>query len=346
MWFFVLGGLIAFTGKPVSSSCPVEIRPSEAVVKFGDPLIANCSSSSNQTASMGWEVSAGGTGLLYGYTSIALNITSVTDWKIKPQCFINLNDGYQCFHELPVTVYRMPDSVSLAQPHETVMLEGQEYNVQCSIINVAPVRNLSVQWYKGNKVFHVDNAFDETPLPVNKISVTNHVAHRDDDGAQIWCEAKLLQDLPPVRSESQKMIVLYAPVFHEPENKTVEIGGRSKMTLNCTAAGNPAPVYSWRFPHAIQGTKDENENQPVLTPSFELPGTYTCTARNAQGSRTKYFTVTQAKRNYTTIAALIGVFASLGALLFIVGLLTVTPQGTFSFSNTGYLPGQATSGPV
>lgn len=85
------------------------------------------------------------------------------------------------------------------------------------------------------------------------------------------------------------------PTFTKPENETVELSSRSKIILDCTATGNPMPVYSWHFPHAIQQTtKNKNENQPILTPSIELPGTYNCMASNTQGTNTKYFTVVEA----------------------------------------------------
>lgn len=108
------------------------------------------------------------------------------------------------------------------------------------------------------------------------------------------------------------------------------------------------PAYSWHVPHPIQQSKeDQNENQPILTLSIQLPGTYNCTVANIRGTKTKYFTVIKATRDQTTFAALVGVFAALGVLLLIGGAFFVTPEGTFSFSRGGYLRGHpASSGPV
>lgn len=84
-----------------------------------------------------------------------------------------------------------------------------------------------------------------------------------------------------------------SPTFTKPENETFELSARNKIMLNCTATGNPMPVYSWGFAHPIQQTK-KNDSQLILTPSIRLPGTYNCTASNSQGSSTKYFTVIEA----------------------------------------------------
>lgn len=85
------------------------------------------------------------------------------------------------------------------------------------------------------------------------------------------------------------------PVFTTPGNETLELPAGSKVVLNCTAAGNPMPVYSWQFPHPTPAmNKDQNENEPILTPSFQLLGTYTCTASNHLGYKTKHITVIEA----------------------------------------------------
>ncbi|XP_044038551.1 hemicentin-2-like [Siniperca chuatsi] len=349
MWFFIFSGLIACTGKPVSSSCPVEMSPPRVVVRFGDSFSVNCSSLSNQTVGMGWESSHGGTGLRNGATFLILNVNSLQDWAIDPQCYTSLDSG-QCLKTLPVTVYKTPDSVSMSHLSQMgPMVEGKKYHMQCDIVNVAPVSNLSVNWHKGNKLFYTETFDEPSRFPINKSSVLNMIAHRDDNGIHIWCEAKLnfwptVPNLPTIQSKSREMTVLYPPTFTEPANETLELPARGKMILNCTATGNPMPVYSWHFPHPIQQTKkNQNENQPILTQSVPLPGTYNCTVTNTQGTKTKYFIVIEAKSNRTTFAALVGGFGCLAVLLCIGGHFFVTPEGTFSFSKGGYLRGRPTS---
>lgn len=85
------------------------------------------------------------------------------------------------------------------------------------------------------------------------------------------------------------------PTFIKPADETVEVTPQNQLILNCTATGNPMPVYSWQYLQPSQQTNNnQNENQPILAPSFYLPGTYRCTASNIQGTRTKYFNVIEA----------------------------------------------------
>ncbi|XP_068605860.1 vascular cell adhesion protein 1-like [Brachionichthys hirsutus] len=342
MLFFMFGCLIANAGKAVSSTCPVEISPPKAVVHIGERFSANCSTSSDQVAGMGWEASNGGTALTAGVSVLELNIKSVTDWGLEPICFINLQNAEQCYQTLAVTVYKTPDSVSMSPPSPAGPLtEGENYRVQCDVVGVAPISNVSVRWHKGNEVFHTETFDGLSFRPLNETSVCNLTARRDDNGARIWCEAKLDlgalgPNLPSVKSQPHELNVLYPPAFASPANETLKIPAGCNFTLNCTATGNPMPVYSWHFPDSIHLMKaNGNPNESTLSPSCELPGTYKCTASNAQGARTKYFTVVDPPRNHATFAALIGGFMALGVLLTIGGLLFVTKEGAFSLSKGG-----------
>ncbi|XP_049416449.1 intercellular adhesion molecule 1-like isoform X2 [Epinephelus fuscoguttatus] len=331
-WLLVLSVLISCTGTIVSLSCTVEMSPSSAVVKFGDPLSANCSSSSNQTASMGWESIYKTAGLQKGVSSVLFKVDSVVNWDVGPMCFINLHDGTQCIDSLPVTVYKMPDSVSMTRPGQLgSMIEGETYRMRCDIVNVAPVANVSVHWYKGDQIIYTEKREGSTPFPDNISSAFDLTAQRGDNGTQFWCEAKLdlspsVPNMPTVLSEPQEVTVLYSPAFTQPENETLEISDGTKIILDCTATGNPTPVYSWHFPHSVQRTNTkQDESQAILTPSFELPGTYSCTASNTQGTMTKYFTVVEGPSSHagTTAGILMAVFL---ALIFILACVVYRKQ--------------------
>lgn len=94
-----------FAGKHVASTCDVEISPPSVVVRFGDPLRANCAALTDQIQGMGWESSQGGKPLTTGVTSLALSIVAVTDWELRAFCFLNSLSGGQCMKPLAITVY-------------------------------------------------------------------------------------------------------------------------------------------------------------------------------------------------------------------------------------------------
>lgn len=347
MWFFIVCGLIAYTGTPVSASCQLELNPPKVLVRFGDSFSANCTSLSKEGDGMGWESTHGGVERQPGATHVTLKIGKVDVWSLEPLCFVDYLDGVQCTEPLPVTVYKKPESVSLAQP--PVMIEGEQYRMQCVVVDVAPAKSLVVNWYKGDKIIHKDTFDVDNPSLVTKSSDLNLVAHRDDNGAQIRCEAKLdlWQEPNPsvTQSQSHRMTVLYPPAFAMPANETLELQGRKNISLNCTATGNPPPVYKWQIPHGLE--EAQNGNQAIIVPSFPVPGTYSCATHNEHGSSVKYFIVVEGPRNLTTFAAILGGFLVVAVLLLILGIYAVTPDGTFSFNKGNYIRGQPTSsGPV
>uniref|UniRef100_A0A672IYQ6 Ig-like domain-containing protein n=1 Tax=Salarias fasciatus TaxID=181472 RepID=A0A672IYQ6_SALFA len=190
----------------------LKVTPPRVVVRYGSPLLATCSSTSD-IEGVGWESSYGGTGLIKDVSSLALNISSVETWELEPQCYASLrSDGSQCLEKLPVTVYKLPKSVSLSQPSGGggPMVEGQQYKINCYIANVAPRKNLSVNWYKGNTIFQIDRFREASLSPDDISSEISITAHRNDSGADLWCEAKLTfksveQNPPPMCSQSKKL---------------------------------------------------------------------------------------------------------------------------------------------
>ncbi|CAK6971171.1 uncharacterized protein LOC128379280 [Scomber scombrus] len=340
MLFFIFSCIIAFAGT-VSPPCPLQIIPPKVVVGYGDSIAANCSCnySLDQLENMGWESPNGAVSPTEGVTFLLLK-ANATEWTMEPKCYTNLLDGDQCLKRLTVTIYKMADNVSVSpQSQMGPMVEGKTYRMQCDIANVAPARHLSVYWHKRNKIVYTESFNKElNQYPVNLSSVFNLTAQRDDNAAQIWCEAKLNfgssgPNLRSMKSRSHGVIVLYPPTFTQPEKETVTLKAGGKIDLNCTARGNPMPSCSW---HPSDLILENNEKQPILTVTRE--GTYNCTVSNTQGTNTKYFIVTSAPRDHTVLAGLLGGFGALAVVLLIVGYFTLKPDGTFSFCN-----GQPTS---
>ncbi|KAI1884294.1 hypothetical protein AGOR_G00224950 [Albula goreensis] len=246
------------------AECPLVIQPDTVVVRFGDPASANCIVSEDHMG-IGWEASEGSVDMEQDVQFIPWSLEHLTDWEIQPKCYGNFMISPHCEKELKVIVYKTPDSVSIsAVNHTDPMLEGEQYQLQCEVENIAPVQNLTVKCA--------------------------------DDGAQYSCVAELElgpegpEPHPADTSEPLTITVHYSPSFVGPlEEQREVIEGEEGSLLNCHANGNPPPEYSWTSPLG-----QEEKSSPELKISTSLsPGThtYTCSASNDLGSKTKKFTV-------------------------------------------------------
>ncbi|KAL0992593.1 hypothetical protein UPYG_G00095500 [Umbra pygmaea] len=288
--------VLMFTGWHTHASSIIELNPPRAVVRYGDSVSVKCSKAAIGHQGMGWEAKTGGVGLKENVNSIIWTVENLTDWTVEPKCYFIRNDGKQYLKVLPVILYKTPDIVSISPlNHSDLIVEGNQYQLQCNIQKVAPLQNLVVKWYKGHESIEATtyrNSSNKTPVNVSPTFTIN--PSREDDGAQFRCEAELHlgpggpQTPPTVTSELLNVIVLSPPKFFNPEAEVQEVRAGDKINLNCTASGNPTPVYNWTPALDVQNNQ---MNKAVLTLSSELAGTYNCTASNNLGTIRKTFTV-------------------------------------------------------
>uniref|UniRef100_A0A3Q1JC78 Ig-like domain-containing protein n=1 Tax=Anabas testudineus TaxID=64144 RepID=A0A3Q1JC78_ANATE len=179
--------------------CPIELSPSTVVVKYGDPVSINCSTSDSLVETMGWEVSQGGTGM-QSVNHLTWTLERLTEWTIEPSCFINLLPGgatEQCDKKAKVVLYSKYCEVSNSPSDGAtfVLNENKTYNFSCNVKQVAPVQNLTVRWYKGDTLIYTDTFKDPNRKPVNQSSFLNFTMTRRDNGVTLRCEAHM--DLEP-----------------------------------------------------------------------------------------------------------------------------------------------------
>ncbi|CAN9505574.1 unnamed protein product [Ophioblennius macclurei] len=248
--FFVLlfvGLILIATG--VNTSCPIELSPPSVVMKYGDPVSVNCTMSRNDSGGIGWEVSQGGSSLEQ-VKVLEWAVDSLQVWSISPICYFlsNLAHGKQCMVHLGVVIYTFPETVSIrsSSGFNSQMREGEESVFSCDIVNVAPLQNLSVTWFKGDTIIHRETFSNSTKEPVNQTSVLKFMPLREDSGSVIRCEARLnLGPVGPdlnVSSEELSFTVSFGPevlctVVEIPEGQTIE--------EKCAVTGYPSPHVAW-----------------------------------------------------------------------------------------------------
>ncbi|TDH15791.1 hypothetical protein EPR50_G00012650 [Perca flavescens] len=207
------------------------------------------------------------------------------------------------------------------------MFEGHQYTLQCTVQHVAPVENLVVKFYRGQTALgqpQSNNNIEKNP--VTAIFSLNITPSKEDDGVQFWCEAKLElgpdgPQLPPVvTSENITATVYYKPQLKSSHSNITVAEGNS-LQLNCSAVGNPSPMYTW--------TSDirSYSSGSVLTidsVTSEDKGLYTCSVSNHVGTVTVTFNVdVEGEFEVLQLSAvsyiglIIGVIAAVGVLVVI-----------------------------
>uniref|UniRef100_A0A8C6U984 Ig-like domain-containing protein n=1 Tax=Neogobius melanostomus TaxID=47308 RepID=A0A8C6U984_9GOBI len=270
----------------VSASCPVVMTPSRVVVQYGDAFTVECNSTTDQKEGMGWESNYKGTGLVEA-DHVPLNIEKVDRWAIQSQCYVNLNNGTQCSKSLPITVYM------------NFRLWYRNYGFECAVANVAPVKKVLVTWIKDNNSTVKECLTEESnEKPGNCRSDFTLSAQKTDNGGTLMCEAKfdfgpMGPNLQPIRSPVMDLQVLCKYFDHVSKfsSDVTMHSTNGKLTLDCTAQGNPTPQYHWQVP---QPTQEKVGSGPILDLKGPFPGTYNCTAANSQGSSVKQFVITDA----------------------------------------------------
>ncbi|XP_062292231.1 intercellular adhesion molecule 3-like [Scomber scombrus] len=226
--------------------CPLTISPSPLVVRFGDPAKANCSTTNALIVHyIAWESPEGEP--LYDQPNV-WSVNSMTKWDVTPLC-IGMLEINMCHRNLSVIVYKPPDSVSITFANHTgPMFEGRQYTLQCTVLEVAPIGNLTVTFYRGPTKLQRRQSNSTTKEPVNETFTLDINPSKEDDGGLYWCEAELdlgtegPQPPPVVTSQNITAVVLFGPHLVCPEKMQVIEGG----TLSCEVRGNPKPkLVTW-----------------------------------------------------------------------------------------------------
>ncbi|KAM7009018.1 intercellular adhesion molecule 1-like [Tautogolabrus adspersus] len=227
--------------------CPLTMSPSTLVVRFGDPVTANCSLLRMGFPLLGWEVPMEAPEPTNDHFQV-WSVDRMTEWGIKPMCWALSEQGGQCDIKLLLIVFKPPNNVSISFVNHTgPMFEGRQYTLQCIVQDVAPVENLTVTFYKGETALGPVQSNNTKTTPVTEIFTLKITPTKEDDGVLYWCEATLElgpagpRHPPVVRSQKVTATVLYGPQILCPTKLQVRQGER----LSCEVKGNPKPSVTW-----------------------------------------------------------------------------------------------------
>uniref|UniRef100_A0A3B3V8W4 Ig-like domain-containing protein n=1 Tax=Poecilia latipinna TaxID=48699 RepID=A0A3B3V8W4_9TELE len=264
------------------------ITPSRLVVKFGDPASATCVACQQACLPLDDSVismeASLGTPDING-TKVTWTVDRMTEWELTPKCYYTTL-VHQCCTSLSVTVYKPPETVSFSLNPSEPLTEGSKVTLQCDVLNVAPVANLTVTFYRGQTPLDEVKSNDITEKPVSETFSLSYNTRKEDDGVQFWCEAKLELGAegpqPPLVVKSEEVnATVYSPI---------SITRGEPLHLTCLAEGNPKPQYSWTLP----SNKGHRSGTDLKIDSDDVQdgGQYVCTVSNNVNSVIVTFNVT------------------------------------------------------
>lgn len=83
--------------------------PAEVLVRFGDPVSVNCSTSATDALGISWEAAFGETGYEM-HSTVTWTVDRLTEWNIEAKCYMNLR-GIRCFKMPNITLYSKYKSI-------------------------------------------------------------------------------------------------------------------------------------------------------------------------------------------------------------------------------------------
>ncbi|KAK5613560.1 hypothetical protein CRENBAI_019603 [Crenichthys baileyi] len=298
------------------------LTPSRLVVKFGDPTSATCVACQKdclplEESVIDMEASRGKT--TSNGTTVTWKVDHLREWELTPKCFYTDKNDKQCCTNLIVTVYKPPERVIMRLDEAGPLTEGTEYTLQCSVQDVAPARNLIVAFYRGLTQLGHMKSTSTTKAPVSETFSLSYNTSKEDNGAHFWCEAKLElgaegpKPPPVVKSNDLSVTVHYGPELKVPADPApINIISGKTLQLNCSAEGNPDPLYNWTLP-SNKGHHSE-KTLTVESVDFQDGGQYVCTVSNKVSTVSVRFNVTVQKN---TLLYIIAAVVAAVALFFI-----------------------------
>ncbi|XP_073713089.1 intercellular adhesion molecule 1 [Misgurnus anguillicaudatus] len=286
--------------KPVIN---VDKLPSQVPIFRGYPVVLSCEADGYPTPEISWKINHNV--LVKGGT---LNITEAASQNII--CIANNSVGNDS-REVKV-VLTGPSSIDIKPVNHTgPMINGSEYELQCDIVNVAPVKSLTVKWFKGEKEVH--NKTFKTPS-VNETSILKITANRSEIGIEYICEAEMTaepaaQYISPLKSN---FTVQFKPVINETKLPSeVPVFRGYPVVLTCEANGYPIPEIRWETNpnNIVNGT-----NLTITEATSQNP---VCIANNSFGTVHREVNVVLTEDYLPLIAGLVAITVAVISVIFI-----------------------------
>ncbi|XP_037349954.1 intercellular adhesion molecule 5 [Talpa occidentalis] len=166
----------------------VSVWPDQALVKSGQSLMVNCSTTCPAPGPSGIETFLKKSQVGRGPQWKAFLLEDVTENAVL-QCFFSCA-GIQKDTSLGITVYEPPEQVMLELQPAWVAVD-EAFTLKCYVPTVAPLENLTLTLLQGSSELHRKN-FMSLAVATQRAEITVSVrAQREDDRCNFSCHAEL-----------------------------------------------------------------------------------------------------------------------------------------------------------
>ncbi|XP_012968680.1 intercellular adhesion molecule 5 isoform X1 [Mesocricetus auratus] len=170
----------------------VSVWPNPALVKFGQSLTINCSTTCPDPGPSGIETFFKKTQLAKGPQWKEFLLEDITEDSVL-QCFFSCA-GVQKDAVLDITMYQPPEQVILDLQPEWVTTE-EAFTVKCHVPSVAPLQSLTLTLLQGDQELHRKDFMSASAASQRAEVAVNVRAQRENDKCNFSCRAEL--DLSP-----------------------------------------------------------------------------------------------------------------------------------------------------
>ncbi|CAM5169814.1 unnamed protein product [Eretmochelys imbricata] len=219
----------------------VSVRPEDSVVEHGGAIWLNCSTTCQDPGARGGlETSLTKAQEKRGPRWEARELVNIWEWVSAPQCY------FFCYGKVTrasahITTYRAPERVGLERIPE--LERGRAYNLTCRVLNVAPVRHLTVTLRQGGRTLHTETFQNRTRAAADNVTVTHEIIpQRQDHGQEVTCHSALdLRPLGQLFQNSSPAVELR--VFALPEEPQLQISHHIEVGDKATARCDVTKVF-------------------------------------------------------------------------------------------------------
>ncbi|XP_077118172.1 intercellular adhesion molecule 5-like [Ranitomeya variabilis] len=194
----------------------VKAHSSQLFVPFNESVWLNCSTSApNKTF---YETRLRRIDIARGANWVAAEVI-VDDWENSTLFCLYIGDGKESTSATSVLAYALPSNVTIEMVSEVE--EGEEYTINCTVHEVAPLEYLTINVFRGEEV--IDSMSYNGPHVVDKRTVS-HVytfqASRRDNRENFTCEAVLQLGSETKRVKSPELTV---QTYALPESPVISV---------------------------------------------------------------------------------------------------------------------------